>query len=116
MDWKAEANAVIDDIRLFVNSIEVSDKQESSDMRIYFTIVTLEGHILEVMMDSSGFSVCDTNGGYGSRSNLEELSGTTNRKDRVYETINALLDDNSVEYRKAFAQALSTKINSLESN
>lgn len=93
MDWLAEANAVIKDIRPFVNSIEISNKQKSSDMRIYFTIVTLEGQHLEVMMDSNGFSIC---------------------QEKIYETIYALLDDNSVKYREAFAQALSTRVSSLE--
>lgn len=115
MDWKAEAAAIIDDVKPFVESIKISDKHESSDMRIYFTIVTLERQILDVMLDSSGFSICDTSCGYGSRTDPEESPNVTNFEDRVYETINALLDDKSVEYRKAFARALSTKISSLES-
>lgn len=126
MDWKAEADAVIEDMRSFVKSIEISGEQESSDTRIYFDIVTLEGEHLVVMMSSNGFSICNR-ANESKDEHARELNSTGDQPDQtsnnptkceyiVYETINALLDDNSEGYRKAFAQALLTKINSLADN
>lgn len=99
MDWKAEANAVIDDVKPYVASIKVADNKESSDMRIYLSVETLELKKFLVSMDSNGFSICD-------------------RDDSsiIYETMNALLDDNSVEYREAFGRALLKKVELLRDN
>ena len=124
MDWKTEACAVIEDVKPYVSSIKIARDQKSCDMRIYFDIETLELQKFVVSMDSNGFSICDNdqnNGSTTEASNSNTSPSSCNRYDqdqqnetKIYETINALLDDNSVEYRKAFAQALLKRMKSLE--
>ena len=139
MNWHAEARALIEDMRKFVLKIEVSQEYKSKDTRIYFDIETLEGNKLIVSMDSDGFSICDRPrqgekdknlpDSMGDRakqecSRIESLpssettsnsieSGLGEQVGKVYETINALLDDNSPKYREAFAQALIDKIGAI---
>lgn len=93
MNWIAEAKAVIDDVRPYVQSIDVAGGQESTDMRIYFDLTILEGEKFLVSMDANGFSIC-------------------NQSDEpvTYETINALLDANSSRYRHEFSKALASKL------
>lgn len=112
MDWEHEAKAVMDDVRLFVNKIEIATSRNSDNMRIYFDIETLERAKFTVAMDSDGFSICDNN--QETRNEIErQLEDEDQQNRKIYETIYALLDDNSVEYRKAFAQALMTKVDSI---
>lgn len=121
LDWKAEAQAVIDDMRQYVSSIDVSRELNSSDMRVYFDIKTLEAKRLLVSMDSNGFVICDSkmpkDNGLGDKPDDEQIShdkSIGNNSGKIYETINALLDDNSGEYRKAFARTLLNKIESIQ--
>ena len=92
MDWKSEAQALVDEMSPFVKNISIT---ETSDSQVNFEIVTLEGNFLLVAMKSDGFRIY----------NMDDS--------HVYETLNSLLDDNSNDYRKAFAQALLNKLNSL---
>jgi hypothetical protein len=125
MDWQAEANALIDDIKSYVRKIEVSTRHKSSDLRIFFDIVTLEGTMLTVSMDTNGFAICDKECEQkveNSMNNSEQRDETISENQshlsqdldvKIYETINSLLDDNSPKYREAFAHDLYNKMNSL---
>jgi len=95
MDWRAEAAAVIHDVKPYVADIAITDETES---KVLLKIETYEGRILLVTMDSNGFSFCDE---------------VKNDEQRVYETINALLDANSCAYRRAFAAQLIARVSSL---
>lgn len=66
-----------------------------------------------ILMDVNGFSICDTRQSSGD-GNCEPERVEFNVIKGPYETINSLLDDNSSEYRKAFAQALIDKIQLLK--
>lgn len=122
MDWRAEAIAIINDISKFVHKIEVSHRLESNDMRIYFDIETKERAKLIVSMDSIGFRICDKDELRQKTNEASQVDGDALEKatravidhTKVYETINALLDDNSPMYRDAFAHALMDKISSVE--
>lgn len=109
MDWKAEADTVIDDIRPFVSSARISKELESSKTRIYLEIVTFENRKMLVSMDAHGFCICDND-------KEEHKVDDDDVEAKVYETVNALLDDNSACYREAFAKALLSKINSIDSS
>lgn len=106
MNWLAEAQALIDDMKPFVEDIKVSTKRQSDNNRLFFDIVLLEKKELLVRMDSSGFTICD--------SKEESQGNEVNVDQKAYETINALLDDNSEKYRIAFSAALNRKIESLQ--
>ena len=116
MDWQVEANAVMKDIEPFVFSVKISHQHEPSDLRIHLDLVTLERQKFTVIMDSNGFRAIplkDTRSEIQIVSSQEQpAQGDSNDGDvRVYETINALLDDNSPQYREAYAQAIIDKIN-----
>lgn len=115
MDWEDEASAIIDDIKNYVNKIELSTRHKSSDTRIYFEIVTLEGVTLVVSMDADGFIICDSVSG-GRKLEAEGNDDTLQDEPpiKIYETINALLDHNSPKYREAFASDLHNRMRSLE--
>lgn len=116
MDWMAEADAVIEDVKLFVSDIRVATNQESSDMRIFFEIVTLEKEKMIVAMDASGYTIleCESQSDTDLSDNYVSQDAMSNKESRVYETINALLDDRSTGYRNAFALALLNKIKSID--
>lgn len=101
MDWLAEAQALIEDMKPYVEDIKVSSQLQSDNNQIFFDVTLLEKREILVCMNSSGFTICD---------------GKNNAQDpKVYETINALLDDNSEKYRNAFVAALQKKVGSIDS-
>lgn len=119
--WQAEAQALIQDIKQHVHSIKVSSEHESSDMRIFFDIVTLERDKFIVSMDSVGFQIEALFRGQGDESqppeeniddNIDDNKQETSSR-KIYETINALLDENSPKYRGSFARALMDKMKSI---
>ena len=123
MDWRDEASALIDDMKNYVNKIEISDRHQSSDMRIYLEIETLEGITFIVLMSANGFLVCDSetskqqSESCGNNSDNAIARGTNKPVEssfKIYETINSLLDDNSPKYREAFAEDLYNKMRSLK--
>lgn len=111
LDWVEEANAVMKDIERFVACINISQHYKSNCMRIFFEIETLEHERLIVCMSSRGFTICPEN---------DDLTNDccnhtkSNESENIYETINALLDDNSKCYRESFAQALCEKMESIK--
>lgn len=124
MDWKTEANAVINDIKPYISTIKISDVHPSNAMRIYFELETLEKEKLIISMDSTGFRVCDSCEFVPHQSETktlkhlddvqDEQDDDTHGDEKVYETIYSLLNERSVKYREAFAEALSTKIKLLD--
>lgn len=120
IDWNEEAKAIISDIGAFVSSIKIAQECKSNCERIFFDIETLEQKIFVVCMSSIGFTICPshrnnsdfTNSPYGDSEKSRYIDQGSNGK--VYETINALLDDNSEGYREEFARTLSDKIRSIE--
>jgi len=118
MDWRKEAQAVMDDVRSFVSSIQISDQHESNEMMIFFEIRTLENQTLVVCMNSHGFTICDEtqehpndNMSFSSEEDSPE-DAESERPTKSYETIYALLDKTSEEYRKRFMGALLKRIDS----
>lgn len=115
MDWKAEAEAVIEDVNSFVSSIKISCTLESNDLMIFFEVVTLEMQEFTVKLDSSGFSIRDIERDEGRRKETFN-SNNSHQNENVYETIHSLLEDKSVMYREAFARALIDKLAPLSSS
>lgn len=125
MDWEAEAKALIEDIKPFVSKVEVSQEHRSCDMKIYFDIETLEKKKFIVMMNSSGFQISDmvrmdptigqapADEGHSMAKGADGDGNEDDQEVKVYETISALLDDHSPNYRRAFAEALRDRLNSI---
>lgn len=133
MDWHKEAMAVIEDMQPYVTNITICQRHRSSELGIYFYIMTLEQEKLVVLMDSNGFSLCDKRSGQPLRHDpptppsyaklrAQGIKSPPSPVDpstlplKTYETMNALLDDNSRKYRKKFAGALMDKIDRILSD
>lgn len=112
MDWDKEAKLIAKNIEQFVKSVKVSttgddeegDFQNKAHLKTFLNLETLEGDKFHVLINESGFTIQPPT------SNTVDFDSKQQRL--TYETIYALLDDNSVEYRKAFANALINKLQS----
>lgn len=117
MDWLKEAHAVIEDVKPFVRDISISSDRQSSDHRIYMDLETLDNKHLLIRMDSNGFSICH-NEIYSIAKKMKTNTGCDDKyqcdQGKVYETIYALLSDNSSKYQQSFSEALIDKLRSIE--
>jgi hypothetical protein len=104
--WRAEAAAVIQDLRDHVNEIRVSDQLKSDRFSIYLNLQTKESDKMTVEMSSAGFRICGHS--YDSLSDMQ-----SKQQPQQYETMNALLNETSPGFRQSFASALHHKLSSL---
>jgi Protein of unknown function (DUF727) len=105
IDWQKEALAIINDVKSFVKSINISSKLVSDGSCTYLNIVTLEDRRLTVSLDSSGFKIM---------CNYELDSFQDEETEDVYETIYALLETQSEKYTQAFGNKLVEELEKLK--
>ncbi|CAO1427813.1 unnamed protein product [Diamesa tonsa] len=103
LGWKAEAKAVVEDVKYHVINLEISEETESKTS-IYMNLTTLEGNKLRLMLSMEGFRVT------GTIHNCCEIK----EEDEVYETIYALLQTHSPKYVNSFATSLAAALSSLK--
>lgn len=102
LNWKSEAQAVVDDVKYHLNKIDIAENT-LTNTSIYLNLTTLEDTKLCVMMNSEGFRVT----GY--------IHDCCDIKDEVvYETIYALLQTHSPKYVNSFAAKLATALDNLK--
>ena len=107
MDWLSEANSIVDDVKPFVKSIQILQDKQPPNLGIYLDIEILEQRKLVVLMDTRGFTVCKP------ISSETDSKGGDEPELQTYETIYALLFNNSIKYSQTFADSLYRKISSL---
>ncbi|XP_076174977.1 GSK3-beta interaction protein [Ptiloglossa arizonensis] len=100
--WKQEAQAVINDVKQHVTSIEVSEKLQSTDQFIYLNLTTLEGLKFCIELSSAGFSVVGN-----------QHDDTSNTGNEYFETPYSLLGLVSPQYRNSFGNSLFDKLKKL---
>lgn len=117
--WTEEAQAVIQDVKSHVKTIQLSDKlnqNNTNNSQIYFNITTLEGQNLTVKLNSQGFAIVSL----GSHDDVIEIEDsaateeTEQNQPNYFETPYSLLDSISPAYRQSFTQDLFQKLNNLK--
>lgn len=103
LDWRTEAEAVVDDVKYHVSRLEIAERTQSNES-IYMNLTTLEGNKLCVMMSLEGFRVT------GDIHNCCDIKN----EDEVYETMYALLQTHSPRYVSSFAATLALALNNLK--
>ncbi|KAG5670915.1 hypothetical protein PVAND_001144 [Polypedilum vanderplanki] len=96
IDWTQEANAVINDVKKHVKTIEISDKLISDGSNIFLNVTLLEGKTMTVLLDNNGFHIVS----------LEHNSIDEETSETTYETIYALLQAHSEQFINSFGNAL----------
>lgn len=107
LNWEAEAQAVINDIKNCVHSAELSviNTSRDFDSRIaYLNIETKERDKVTVKLDPEGFSVV------GRSFDDKSLENQPSPNIAKYETIYALLNHISPSYTSSFANTLIEKL------
>jgi len=114
--WTEEAQAVIQDVKSHVKTIQLSDKlnqNNTNSSQIYFNITTLEGQNLTVKLNSQGFAIVSL-GSHDNVIEIEDSAATEETEQNYFETPYSLLDFISPEYRQSFTQDLFQKLNNLK--
>ncbi|KAK3097663.1 hypothetical protein FSP39_011894 [Pinctada imbricata] len=101
---KIEAEEVVKEVKFAVENVETSQILPKSDQMVYMNIQTKEGNIYCVELSVQGFRVV------GRQYDTIDDS----KKSQYYETIYALLDKVSPEYRNSFGEALLQKLQGLQ--
>ncbi|XP_032674312.1 GSK3-beta interaction protein-like [Odontomachus brunneus] len=101
--WRVEAQAVINDVKMHVQNIKVSERLTSTNKVIYLNLTTLEGLRLCVELSASGFTIV------GNR--YDDVSNTNNEH---FETPYSLLEYVSPRYRESFGLSLLNKLKDLK--
>ncbi|KAJ7315280.1 hypothetical protein OS493_038747 [Desmophyllum pertusum] len=104
IDFKVEAELVIEDIGFTVESISISKKLPSSRKCVYLNVLTKERKSLCVELSVLGFRAVEK---------FDE--NQEGRETKCYETIYALLDSVSPGYVQSFGEALVQKLSLLPS-
>lgn len=104
IDFKVEAEAVIEDIGFTVKSISISSKLPASRNCAYLNVLTKENKCLCIELSEQGFQVVGEN--------FDENKVSIASK--YYETMNALLDSISPGYSHSFGEALVQRLSSLQ--
>jgi len=114
--WTEEAQAVIQDVKSHVKTIQLSDKlnqNNTNNGQIYFNITTLEGQNLTVKLNSQGFATVSL-GSHDDVIEIEDSAATEETEQNYFETPYSLLDSISPAYRQSFTQDLFQKLNNLK--
>uniref|UniRef100_A0A336L688 CSON005418 protein n=1 Tax=Culicoides sonorensis TaxID=179676 RepID=A0A336L688_CULSO len=107
IEWKTEAQGVINDVKAHVSSIEVSAVLESNERKIYLNVVTLEDEKYCIRLDNEGFIVV---GKEFDTTNLED------EESQVFETPYSLLSSISKKFTESFGNRLISELNKLQQN
>lgn len=102
-NWKKEAQAVIEDIKNHVKTVEVSKNLKSTDQKIYLNLKTLEGE--ECCVELSGF---------GFRIVGRSYDNTDVKDGQYFETPYGLLSQISSNFHQSFGNALIDKLHALK--
>lgn len=97
--WKEEAQAVINDVKDHVKTIEVSQSLANSNSRIYLNVETLEGNKFTFELTVQGFKFCG-----------EGFDRNDWANNDYYETPYALLNSVSPRFKEAFMDVLFRKL------
>ncbi|XP_022669877.1 uncharacterized protein LOC111268132 isoform X2 [Varroa jacobsoni] len=97
-----EVESVMNDVRFGVEEISLSKKFAVTPISAHLNIITKEDRTLFVLMSPQGFRII---GDARDTSNIENGA--------VYETIQALLDHESPEYRRRFSEALAERLKAI---
>ncbi|CAO1433742.1 unnamed protein product [Diamesa serratosioi] len=103
LNWKDEAQAVINDVKYHLSKIEIAENTLSKSS-IYLNLTTLEGTKLCVLMNSEGFRVTG---------NIHDCCDIKDEVE-IYETIYSLLQTHSPKYVNSFAATLAAALNNLK--
>lgn len=106
IDWKTEAQGVINDVKAHVRSIEVSDVLKSDATKIYLNLVTLENQSYCIRLDNEGFIVA------GQGMDSQDLESA--EESQVYETPYSLLSVISKKFTESFGNRLINELGKLE--
>lgn len=101
-NWKAEAEAVVRDIKSHVQAAKVSSVLDSSEHGIYLNLTTLESKNYCIELSASGFRVA----GFGF--DMTDIEGGD-----CFETPYSLLNSISPQFHNSFGNALLMKLNNL---
>lgn len=101
-NWRNEAQAVINDIRNHVRSVEISKTLKSTDRHVYLNFTTLEGDSYCVELSASGFQIV------GKAYDTVDIS-----EGEYFETPYGLLCKISTDFYKSFGNELMSKLNAL---
>lgn len=107
IDWKTEAQGVINDVKVHLSSIQVSNVLPSDETKIYLNVVTLENESFCIRLSNEGFIVAGN--GIDSQ-NMEK------DESEVYETPYSLLSAISKKFTESFGNRLISELNKLEQN
>ncbi|XP_015783505.1 GSK3-beta interaction protein [Tetranychus urticae] len=112
-DWTKEASFIVNEFKLVVNDIHVSQKLKQSENRIYFNCETKEGNRYCIEFTAAGFKIVSNS--YDTINEEEKDKQEEQESSIFYETMNALLDKVSPLYRNAFSDQLINKLNAYAS-
>lgn len=110
IEWKSEAQAIINDVRSHVKDIAVSDKLPSSRTHIFLNVTTLEGRRMCVQISSAGFQIVGSE--YDDNTAAIEMDQHPIREE-IYETPYALLSEVSDGYVQSFGGELANALQKL---
>lgn len=103
-NWKLEAQAVINDIKLHVKQVNLSEILPSTNQLIYFNVTTLENKNYCIELSSVGFRIV------GSDYDLVDCKSNS----KYYETPYSLLNEISEMYQTSFGNALLEKLKNIQ--
>uniref|UniRef100_G3MMS4 GSKIP domain-containing protein n=1 Tax=Amblyomma maculatum TaxID=34609 RepID=G3MMS4_AMBMU len=102
--YQDELKSIIEEIRFGVGDVSMSSLP-SDGLASYFNLQTKEGKRMCVLMSRQGFQVV------GNEYDMRDIEDG-----QCYETINALLDSLSPAYRQLFSEALTKKLQELQTD
>lgn len=102
MNWRAEATAVIDDIKKHVQFISISDILEESEREIFLNCETKEKKQLTIRLSVDGYQIVG-----------QKFDTKTNDTNVSYETIYSLLGAISPGYISSFGSELAIALYNL---
>ena len=100
--WREEAEAVVHEIRDFVNQVSISRDLPCNQSAVFLNLETREAVRLTIQLSASGFRVCGH-----SFDCIQEPTA------KCFESVNALLDSISPGYRKEFSSSLARRLEQL---
>lgn len=102
--YQEELKSIIEEIRFAVADVGMSTLP-SDELASFFNLKTKEDKRMCVMMSRQGFQIV------GSDYDIQDI-----KDGQCFETVNALLDSPSPTYRKLFSEALTKKLQELQTD
>ncbi|XP_022111179.1 GSK3-beta interaction protein-like [Acanthaster planci] len=101
---KIEAKSAVNEVKFAVKYVEISERLSNTDEQAYLNVKTKEGDEFCVELTVQGFRIVGTS--------FDQIDG--NIESPFYETIYALLDKHSPQYRLTFGETLVDKLQLLQ--